>query len=213
LRKRSVLLLPAGLMSCALMHPSCVFTTGVLLVPYLVWLVWRMAIARSKTHSRKTGVLAVAILLVAVAAVWAACYNVPSIRSIGFWKHFAYKSRHEALLRVAFVGFKDVPPQRTLALLVWIGVAYSLYRTRYLWLTGGFLSFSYLYFLCATTDGTLKHWLANFWYSDYNRLSASACLVGVPLAALGFYAVVRTFQRLFEVVSAHLMPTPGVMRR
>lgn len=197
---RSAAFVLIALFASVLAHPICVFSIGVLLVPYIVWFIWRLTGAKGLSPIAR--VLCELAFFAFVAAMWAFCFNVPSIHEMTVWIHYAYTRRQEALMRIVFMGFKDVPAQPLLALFVWIGVAYSLYRTRYLWMTCSFLIFSLFYFVDATTDRFIKRLLTGFWFTDFNRLAASALIVAVPLAALGLFAVVRVAQHLFKEIAA-----------
>lgn len=201
LQWRSVAFVVIGLFASVLAHPICVFSIGVLLVPYIVWFIWRLT--KAKGLSTKVRILCELAFFAFVAAMWAFCFNIPSIHEMTVWIHYAYTRRQEALMRIVFMGFKDVPAQPLLALFVWVGVAYSLYRTRYLWMTCSFLTFSLFYFVDATTDRFIKRVLTGFWFTDFNRLAASALIMAVPLAALGLFAVVRIAQYLFREVSTN----------
>lgn len=196
-----------GILACALAHPISVFSVGVLLVPYCLWAIWRASTVTEGRYSRKTsstvkGLVWDAAFLAFVVVVWAICFHIPTIYEMTTWIHWSYTNLKEAILRVVFMGYKDVPPQPLLALFVWTGIVYSLYRKRYLWLTGGFLTFSAFYIVDAITDNIVKRILTGFWYTDFNRLAASACIIAVPLAALGLYAWVRVVQEAFRHIAA-----------
>lgn len=200
---REIALFILCIISTALAHPIAVFTAGVLLVPYCVSVFWRLALLKGDSkQARVKGMVYGVVFLIFVALAWAACLQVPMIHALTTWYRPAYTHRSAAFIRIIFMGFKDVPAQPLLALFVWIGIFYSLYRKRYLWMSVGFASFSFLYLLDATTDKPIKRLLCGFWYMDFNRLAASACIIVVPLAALGLYACVRIIQRLFQSFAA-----------
>lgn len=194
-----------GLLACAFAHPVCVFTLGVLMVPYFVYAIFRAVTDEQDLRSsRRKAALWIGAFLAFVVAVWVFCFNVPVIHEMTLWMHWAYTTRRAALVRVIFLGFKHVPPQPLLALFVWTGVIYSLYKKRYLWISCGFLTFSLFYIVDATTDHVIKRYLTGFWYTDFDRLAASACVIAVPLAALGFYALIRLAQSMFaQAVAQH----------
>lgn len=196
-----IALLFISLLACGFAHPSGVFSGGVILVPYLVSVVWRALVAEDGPKARLKGLLGVGVLLVAIGAVWMFCYSIPMIKAMGEWTRFAYCRRLDAVLQVVFMGFKDMPAQPYLALFVWIGIAYSLYRARHLWLTGSFAIFSVLHIIDAVTNNPIKRILTAFWYTDFSRIAASASVAAVPLAALGLYATVRVAQSVFNLVS------------
>ncbi|MEE1273714.1 MAG: DUF6541 family protein [Olegusella sp.] len=206
LKARDVAFALLGILACALAHPISVFSVGVLLVPYCLWAIWRASTMTEGRFSRKAskikGLVWDAAFLAFVVVVWAICFHIPIIYEMTTWIHWSYTNLKEAILRVVFMGYKDVPPQPLLALFVWTGIVYSLYRKCYLWLTGGFLTFSAFYIVDAITDNIIKRILTGYWYTDFNRLAASACIVAVPLAALGLYAWVRVAQEAFRHIAA-----------
>ena len=53
----------------------------------------------------------------------------------------------------------------------------------------------------ATTDGALKSFLTGFWYTDPYRLAAMAALVGIPLATLGLYVLLRIMKKIAMVIA------------
>ena len=189
-----------SLLACALAHPCCVFSVGVLLVPYIMWAIWRAVDAR--TTLRFAHFLSEIGFLAFVAGAWTFAFNIHAIHEMTLWMHPAYTTRAAAVLRVVFMGFKDVSPQPYLAVLVWLGVAYSLYRRRYLWMSCSFLAFGMFYVIDASTDQFIKRVVSGFWYTDFNRLAASAVIMAVPLATLGLYVVVRVVQHLFLAVTS-----------
>ena len=90
-------------------------------------------------------------------------------------------------------------------LLVLIGLVRTCKDRRYLWLGIALLAFA-IWFIGVTTEGTVKHLLAGFWYTDYYRTGAMAALFAIPLAAMGF-------AWLFEGLKAQLEKRLGVRRQ
>ena len=189
------------LLACAFAHPSCMFTALLLLVPYVSSLIYRQTMRRFATHAIAKSVLCVCGFLLLVLAAWTVCYNIPRIYGMCQYPYTAFEKKADALLQVVFMGFKAVPIQPVLAFFVWTGIAYSLYRTRYLWVTCGFFIFSGLYCFSATADPSFKGFVTGLWYSNVIRLAACACAIAVPLAALGFFATIRFAQGLFRLIS------------
>ena len=189
------------LFASAFAHPSCMFTALLMLVPYVSSLVWRLSTRRFATHSTAKGILCVCGFLLLVLAAWSVCYRVPQIYAMCQYPNMAYARKADALIQVVFMGFKAVPIQPVLAFFVWTGIAYSLYRTQYLWASCGFLIFSGLYCFSATVDPSFKGFVTGLWYSNTIRIAACACVIAVPLAALGLFATVRVAQSIFKLVS------------
>lgn len=190
------------LLASAFAHPSCIFTALLMLIPYVSSLIWRLSTRKFTTHANAKGVLCVCGFLLFALAAWAVCYRVPQIYIMCQYPNMAYARKADALTQVAFMGFKAVPIQPVLAFFVWTGFAYSLYRTRYLWASCGFFIFSGLYCFSATLDPSFKGFVTGLWYSNTIRIAACACVIAVPLAALGLFATVRMAQGIFKLISA-----------
>lgn len=192
-------LLFVAVCASALAHPSMLFTFGLLLIPYIVWAIWRASTAGgSSARTRVRGVFLSAAFLAFAAAVWTFCYNLPSMASITSWAFEPYAGVALAATEAGLLGFKNIPPEILLAVFVWLGVAFSLYRPQYLWLTIGFGITCSQFVLSAISDGRLTHFLTGFWYCDYKRLASMACIMALPLAALGLEMCVRLCQKAFE---------------
>lgn len=193
-----IAILFAGLLALVFAHPSMAFTLGVALIPYLMGIIWRAYINRSRHNSRLSAVVAIATFLLFVVAAWRICYEIPLVNSVALYVHYAYAPLRATVIEALFLGFKDVPMQPLLALFVWLGILYSLYRRNYLWISGSFLLYCILFVISASLDGSFKQYMTGFWYTDYNRLASIACILAMPLAALGMESLVRVTQHLFE---------------
>lgn len=199
---RQLVLFVLCLVATVVVHPIGIFTAGVLLVPYCLSALWRWATRDGdKRQSRRRGILYGLAFLIFVALMWALCLRVPMIHAMTLWYRPAYTHKSAAFVRALFMGFKDVPAQPLLAVFVWLGILYTFWRKRYLWLSLGFASFSGLYILCATSNGALKRVLCVFWYMDFNRIAASAAMIAVSLAALGLYVCMRVLQQAFLLLT------------
>lgn len=178
------------------------FSFGLLLIPYIVWSIWRASNAKGRTTgSMARGVLLSLLFLAASAALWVFCYNLPGMESITAWAFDPYAGVALAVTEAGLLGFKNIPPEVLLAIFVWLGVAYSLYRPRYFWLTVSFGVTCAQFVLGAISDGWLTHLLTGFWYCDYKRLASMACIMALPLAALGLEMCVRLCQKVFELLT------------
>ena len=197
-RKLTLLAFAFALVTSAIVHPISLFSTGVICVPYVAWTIWRAVTAKEKTKKSKSKAIALIVLFFAlVCVIWTACYYAPGMRAITVWAFEPYASVSLAVTEAILLGFKNFPPEIFLALLVWLGMYYSVYRRRYLWLSFVFLFGCGQFILGAVSDGFLTHFLTGFWYSDYKRVATTACITAMPLAALGLEIVVRTCQLLF----------------
>jgi len=187
-----VALLAGALLACALCHPITVFTAGVICLFVLLGHVVRAR--RAAGDATRTIALRVTVILAVCACVWVLLYLSPALKGVTAYINESYTdfaSQYQAFSDVAFLSFAVVPAHFVLAPLVWLGIAYTCWRHEYLWATCGFLAFGAMYYIVATRTGTITHLVAGFWYSDPDRLAASAAICGVVLAALGVHALSR----------------------
>lgn len=192
---RRQLAIPFGLtlIAVAILQPNAAFSAAVFLAPYCVWFAsrlpcqlslsgWRLVAARTLA-----GVLAVA----AIAGIWLALYRAPFMAEVVEYHWSSYATMREAAVNAATLSLSYNPPQKVLALFVFIGLAASLRRSRTAWLALSY-GFALVIFVVATaTDGSLKHLLAGFWYTDPCRVAALLAFAAMPLAALGLSVTYR----------------------
>lgn len=194
-RLRFVLAIAIFCVSCIFSHPNALFTAVVFAIPYCVY---RIATYQNGSvfPKGKVGVvrriaLIVAFLLIVI-LMWLACYMCPLFASVTGFNWPATASLKEACIAVATLSFIDGPVQWCLMIITAVGILYSLIRRQYLWIVIGFALFCLMYILNVSTDGVLKQVLTGFWYTASRRLSAAATIMGVPILAMGCYAVSRS---------------------
>ena len=71
------------------------------------------------------------------------------------------------------------------------GFVASLQRGRTRWLSFSYVFALVIFVVATSTDGSLKHLLAGFWYTDPCRVGALLAFTAMPLAALGLSIVYR----------------------
>ena len=135
-------------------------------------------------------------ILVGVAVIWYLLYTTPYLQSTVHYNWASYASIRQELVNIVTLGFRVPAAQISLAILVFIGVLYTLYERRYLWLTVSYAVICAFCFVGATTDGALKSFLTGFWYTDPYRLAAMAALIGIPLATLGLYILLQAVKKI-----------------
>lgn len=187
-----------SLIDMAFMQPNAVFTSGVILVPFCVEQLWVNTFSKSdKKRSRVFRACVVAGFLIFVVVVWAFFLNATFMQGVVSFTWSAFLSKRQALVNVLLGAFSSDYAQPALALLVLIGIAYSLHNKGDRWLIASYFFIVLQYFVCAASDGTLKHILAGFWYTDSHRIAASLVFVGVPLACMGAYGAYRVAAKFY----------------
>lgn len=190
-----------SMIAVALLHPGAVFTGYVVLAPLFISFVARKIYAAKRTRSASVfsavsfGLAAVLTLLVLAVGIWYVLYKLPALQGVINFEWPSTMSVREAVFHVAMLSFSRPNVMIVLPAIVVVGMLVTLRYREYLWLvpTFGFLAISFV--VAASTDGVWDHVLTGFWYTDPVRIGANAALVGIPLAALGLYFVVRLAYR------------------
>jgi signal peptidase I len=120
------------------------------------------------------------------------------------WQWPAFVSKKQALIDVLFLGFHNAEPQILLGCLVALGVLYTIFNRRYLWLSVSYAIFCVLYMLAASTESSAKAFLTGFWYHDSYRLGASAVILAIGLAGVGANVLIIASQKLLNGIIANL---------
>jgi len=186
-----------GLAAIAFGQPNGVFTWGIWAGLYLVSRIFYEPGSEKAVITGKRIALAIG-LITAMCAIWMALYFAPFMRDVVENTWDAFLGRMEAVfsaLTFMFTPRTGIHPFLSIAVL--IGVIYALRHRRYLWMVVACAFAMVLFWIDAATDGTLKHVLTGFWYTDYYRTGAMASLFAMPLAALGFASMFLALHRLF----------------
>ncbi|MBC2890321.1 DUF6541 family protein [Gordonibacter massiliensis (ex Traore et al. 2017)] len=190
-RATSAVLFLVGVISLALTQPNAVFTMGVFLIPFCVVRAVRIADFAYVAGRRRT-LLKIALgvgFLLLVAVLWFALFKAPFMQKVVTHEWPGFASKSQSVIDVLTLAFNVPAVQLVLAALVLTGIAYSLYRRQYLWLSCAFFLFGALYVVDAASDGYLKFLLTGFWYTDSYRVAASAAFAAIPLAGLGLSVI------------------------
>lgn len=185
-RLRLAGLLAMTMFSMLVAHPNAAFTLAIFLAPFLVSLIWRCSFKRLRSH--KFATLICIIFIAAFVAVWVGLYFFPPLYATTHFEWATTATIVDASLNCFFLNYRWDGTNIFLILLVLLGVGYSVKRRRYLWLTVSFILASGIYVVGSSCDGLVKGVVSGFWYTDPYRLGASACLLAIPLAAMGLYA-------------------------
>lgn len=207
-RRRAGILFVVGGAALALTQPNTIFSAGVFLLPWCVQRAGELARGTAASEHAAHGApqaphrlratLVMALLTCVFVGAWYALARAPFMaatvnyyrdaalsvpRAVRFLMGFSFVWRHQQYLAGALViagglTLLDKPGYR------WIPVSYLLIGALYVAAIG-------------LPEGDLKHVIAGFWYSDYYRLAATACVYAVPLLATGFDALANLVWRPF----------------
>lgn len=195
----SLLVFVMGCIGVALAQPAGIFLLGAFLAPYCVHRAAEVAReGRGKAFGRAVGCVT-ALLIV---AFWVSCYSLPQFRGTVEFNWPKTSSRFQGLVDVLLLSFTWHPVQLGLAVFVLVGFVRVAQSKELRWLDFSYAFVCITYIVNISTEGTLKHLLGGFWYTDAHRLAANVCIVALPLAIVGAQAVwdwlVRAFDALKE---------------
>ena len=179
-----------GIVCMAFLQPNSVFAAAVFLIPYCVYRVGCETSRRfaGGRHRRLLAVAFGALSVAAIAVVWVLSCSLPFFQGVVgyYWPPIA--SRTQGLLSVAGLAFAGSAVQPVAAILVIVGIAYTIRHRRYLWLSFSYALMCCIYYISAVEGDTwLKHVASGFWYTDPYRTAACAAVFALPLLALGLY--------------------------
>lgn len=182
-----------GIVAIVLLHPNAFFSTVLILLPFCISSIRRFFSTGNKTkifHSAKhAGLIASVLFVMLFSASWMIAFNLPMMQSAVSVTWVSFASPSQSLLDILTMSFQDVNAQILLGICVIAGCAFSLKRKRERWLIASLLIVSFIYVICASSEGPIKQLLAGFWYTDAHRLAANVVLAAVPLASLGVDAL------------------------
>lgn len=195
----SLLVFAVGCVGVALAQPAGIFLMGAFLAPYCVRRAAEVAReGRGKAFGRAVGCVT-ALLIV---AFWVFCYSLPQFKSTVEFNWPKTSSHFQGLVDVLLLSFTWHPVQIGLAIFVLVGFVRVAQSKKLRWLDFSYAFVCITYIVNISTEGTLKHLLGGFWYTDAHRLAANVCIVALSLAVVGAQAVwdwlVRAFDALKE---------------
>lgn len=184
----------------AIAQPNSIFTAAVILAFYLFWqvpgYVRTAGVGERKRVVAWSAGIDVAVALV-IAAVWAALYRAPFMQRTVTFNWGSYLGAKDALSAVPALAFAQYP-QFVMAGLIVLGVVWTLFHARWMWLDLGYFVFWLFYLISVSSEGDLKHILAGFWYTDSYRLAASAVFCAIPLAGIGLRVLCDVCWKMFD---------------
>lgn len=196
---RGVVLFAVGCVALAVSHPSAIFAGIVLTFPFLCSCIYRRF---SRGNRRKhIAVLLVVVFLAGLGLFWLACYKSAAFSSVVSFNWPSFITRSEALVRIgSFYLLRYGAPQLMVAVVVFIGVGASLCSRRCRWTLVSLLATMAMYFSTVATEGTIKHVLTGFWYTDSFRIAALVAIAAMPIASIGLNAIWKFACKVSTVV-------------
>lgn len=198
-RKRRIgllLMFCIALVSVALTQTNTIFTMMVFLMPYCVHAIANWPYLERMRKPKVAKVVACSAFLALFAVMWVVLYKLPALASIVSFEWPAYQGVLAALKRILTLSYWLNGKQAVMALAVLVGFVWAFRKSETRWLSASYMIICILYIVSSTTDGSLKHLLTGFWYTDPMRISAIAALFAMPIAALGMATICRLVWKL-----------------
>ncbi|MGM7697412.1 DUF6541 family protein [Microbacterium sp. A84] len=163
-------------------QPASVLIFGLLC---MIWLSgWMMTQGTGPVVIRVASIVAGWVVL---AAVW---FIFSGSTGGSHWPPF--RDKFEVWLDILFNGQLRIPFAWGVSVLMLIGVVVAIRRPRWRWFAIAWVAVSALYVLAATFGVSIvRDGILGAWYADPYRIAALAPIIVIPLAAVGFDAIIR----------------------
>lgn len=206
-RRGLFILFVLGCFTLLLAHPNAVFVGVVLLSPYCVSRIMDSGIRLGRFGTRVSGIVLSVSFVVVVLLIWTVLYLSPFFSGVVSFKWPSYLDAGQAFCNLASLSYtKASVPQLALSVLVILGIFALTGKRKNRWLICSYLLFASFWFVCATSDGFLRHFLAGFWYTDEFRVAAAMSIVATLLSSVGLaYSV----DGLAKFLTAEKSPLPA----
>ena len=194
-----------ALLALALSQTSLLSTVFVFAVAFFVGKVYEGDVAIfKKSDSWKGKSVVCASILVLAALFWALAYKLPFMRGVVSYQWDAFTIPAQAFVNALTMSFAQSSVSNLLlGTLVLIGFFRVLLGGKGKWLLAPYCFAVVAYISSVATEGTVKHLLSGFWYTDPDRLGAMVSLFAIPLEALGLASVLSLVARLLKERGLH----------
>jgi hypothetical protein len=190
-----------ALTGVSLGHPNSVICLIVILVPLLVFRVFRrsvfMSLVTGTTRGRTWKIVVGLTATVGIAAAWLVLRPFPFTSYNITWP--PYQSSAQALGEVLLTTHSARDAAWGTGILLILGLVLALRHRGYKWLAGSFLAWTLLSVaVTAWQPSVARAFLTGGWFDDYKRVAAGLVIVSLPLALLGFIGLTRFIARLIS---------------
>lgn len=171
--------------ACVSIHASVIFSLGVLIAPYLVYLVYRLGRDRLSSHLDSMGLCLAVVSILLIAAVWLICFKLPFLSSTVnfFWPKVS--TVHQGIIDVLTLAFMTDSAQVLLSIFMLFGAVDAIRSKENRWLIVSFCFSGFLFIVSHCTDLPIKNVLTGFWYTDWGRIAPIAVIAAIPIATHG----------------------------
>lgn len=155
-----------------------------------VWLTFHL-LGPSSGLSRRRAITVAVVTWIALVSIWA---YLAQGTSGSHWDPF--RGNLEVFLDVILNGQVTMPFAFGVSALMVLGLVVAVRHAAYRWFAVAWVGISGLYILVAAVENQfIRDYVLGAWYADPYRIAALAPIVAIPLAAIGFDALVRLAAR------------------
>ena len=190
-----------------LLHPSSIFTTALLMIPFCVHLSYSAGEKYQFKYIKNSKLLFGTICALVCLLIWTALYNLPAASYVTGFNWPANGSPATSFIGALAFSFGLGLTQITLGIIVVIGFIQAIRNKTLRWIGIAFLLTVLQYTITAGSDGPLKQFVAGFWYTDSYRIGGNVMIAAVPLAALGFTWILNKITNYIANQPASLLHT------
>lgn len=199
---RNFIVFLVGCVGLLVMYPGAIFAGIVLIAPFVVSRIWNTEFKQQWLRKKAIRFLFACGFLGFVVAVWIICYKLPAFQATVSFTWPAYLSVFDAIINALLINWTPYcVPQLLLAIFVFVGAVRCIVKKQGIWLVASYVVALAILITAQSTEGTLKHVLAGFWYTDRFRIAAIATLAGIPLAAIGLSALIAGMYKVLKIVN------------
>lgn len=173
----------------ALAQPNTLFAVVIFFVPYFVGFLWSRSRRSDGTRRPLLGAVLVIVFLLVVAVAWRFLFHAQFMQRTVTWVWPPFQSTWDAIVAYLLNGTNGHPVQLLVVVPSTVGAVMLFIRRQHRWLLASYVWFGVLYVVSASTNTYWTHYIAGFWYTDYNRIAGFAVPVLVPLMAIGVLAI------------------------
>lgn len=174
--------------SLAVLQPNSIFAVVPLAAPFCVVSFWKL-LSRRKENRIIVALLGCGSLVALLLIFWLVAWKSPLFQGVVAYPWPQYEGKVQAAFDVASFSLRSFPPQWALSALVLLGMLWTMTKRKYRSLSFSFLICSFMFVVCASTDGSFRSLIDGFWYNDAYRIAALVALSAIPLASIGLYVV------------------------
>lgn len=183
------------LASCLFTHANTVFTLGLMLVPYAVYLIISRPSPLKSHNQIAVKSFLTLLFLLAILAIWTACFHAPFLSNVvNFeWGDEPALTSAEFVKTVLTLSYNN-PAQFFASFLILCGAIYTLINREYLWITVSALLLFIVLYCDLSCTGFIRQFASGFWYTAGRRVYGAACIACIPLLSIGIYLIFRTIK-------------------